>query len=159
MKTIKNAPFYLVIVAVVKEQFKNCSTAFKVGEEWVVEQSCIRTPGYDKANEIFVKKRSSVSFMGYEVFKVEMDKFDFKVKTIVPNFKVGDIVIRKDAVAQTIASRVSSYSLSNGTVWYQDEWGDSQGLASGNEDAELRLATPSEIKKNSWALERKYEKV
>jgi hypothetical protein len=158
MKTIKNAPFYLIIVAIVKEQIINCGTILKVGEEWIVDQSQMRTTGYDRSDEFYVMKRSPISFMGYNVFKVPVKSFELQVKTIVPKYKVGDVVIRKDAVQQTIASRVSSYNLSHGSIWYQDEWGDSQGLASGHLEEDIRLATPEEIERCKWALERKYSK-
>jgi hypothetical protein len=159
MKTIKNAPFYLIIVAVVKEQIQNCGTTFKIGEEWMVDQSQMRTAGYDKPDEMYVGKRSPISFMGFNIFKVPVDKFELKVKTIVPKFKVGDVVIHIKANNQTIAQRISSYNLSNGTIWYQDEWGDSQGLASGYLEEDIRLANEDECKRSGWALERTYSKV
>jgi hypothetical protein len=160
MKTIKNAPFYLVIVAVINETFKHLGHEFIKGDQWVVDQSQMRTAGYDKADEVYVIRKSPVSFMGYNVFKLPENKFShYSVKTVIPKFKVGDIVMHINGGSSAIPSRISSYSLSHGSIWYQDEWGDSQGLASGNMEEYLRLATPEEIKKSSWALERKYTKV
>lgn len=160
MKTVKNAPFYLVIVAVINESFKHLGQDFTKGEQWFVDQSCIRTSGYDKADEVYVKRRSPVSFMGYNVFKLSKDMFShFAVKTIIPKFKVGDIVMHIKAGTPAIASRISSYNLLNDTIWYQDTFGDATGLASGHVEEDIRLATPEEIEKSSWALERNYSKV
>ena len=161
MKTVKNAPFYLIIVVVVQEDFTHCGCKFVKGEQWFVDQSQTRTSGYDKDDEVYVMKRSPISFMGFNVFKLPISKFShFAVKTIKPMFKVGDVVILKKATEQTIAFNVSSYNLSHGgSIWYQDSWGDSQGYASGHLEEDIRLATPEEVERSKWALDRKYEKV
>jgi len=159
MKTIKNAPFYLIIIAVVKEDFTHLNRKFAKGDEWSIDQSQTRTPGYDKADEVYVVKRSHISFMGFEVYRVPMKNFELQVKTITPKYKVGDIIIHKSAGSQAIPMRIASYELTCGEIWYQSDFGESQEMAHGMLESCSRLADEAECKRSGWALERTYKKV
>jgi len=151
MKTKDNMPFYLVVFAVLTEDYKPLNhITLKKGESLVVDQDATYTPGYDKPTDVFVKKKGT---MGYDVYKVPMNKLRFKVKKLVPKFKVGEVVIDNKSQRQDNAFRVASYNQAFDSIWYQDNWGHSQGLASGRMEYNIRKATPQEIEFNKSGID------
>src|SRR6185369_4188944 len=167
--TLENAPFYLVIVAVLKEDIKIMGTTFKKGEEFVVDQETMRTKGYTPEDAVFLKRRNAISSMGVDVFYMQFSTLEFKVKTIFPEFKIGDLIMRKSKIkvndivieqntSRFIPQKIGSYNLGNdGTIWYSTEFGDKTGTMSGFYESDIRLATAEEAQKAGYNMKISYE--
>lgn len=144
-------PFYLVIFAVLQEDYNPLSNVtLKKGESLVVDQDATYTPGFDKSDIVFLKKKG---VLGYDVYRVPMDKLKFRVRKLVPKYKVGEVVIDNRSKRQDNAFRVASYFQTHDSIWYQDNWGESQGLASGRMEYNIRKATEQEIEFNRSGIE------
>lgn len=157
MKTIKNAPFYLCIVGVFKEdwEFSSCFK-FKKGDEVIIDQTGSRTPGYTSDKDVMVGR---MGLQGFDCFNVPLEKLELKVKTIIPKFNIGDYFIHKNAGKQSMPSKISSYDYRMGSIWYQDEWGDKNNMASGLMEDNARLATDEECERVGVKVSRTYIKV
>ena len=157
MKTEKNAPFYLCIIGVFKEDYPFSSyLEFKKGEEVVIMQDDTRTPGYTSKEDVMIGRLDAVS--GFNCNYVPLDKLELKVKTIYPKFKVGDYIIHKNAGKQALPERISSYNYRMGSIWYQNEWGDKNNMASGLLEEYARFATDEECERIGVKVKRIYSK-
>jgi hypothetical protein len=93
-------------------------------------------------NEFNLMRRDMFGIVSFSVPK-SLCTCVFKV--VKSQFEPGQIVIKKGC---EIPFRITSIKWHRVDFWLQDGWGDSQNLASGAMESDVRLATDEEIVKN-----------
>ena len=93
--------------------------------------------------EVYVKHCA----YGVEVKTIARDEVTGMQRSkAVPTFKKGDYVVRRDAKANSLLTKLSGECWWNGyDIWYQSEWGTRTGLAGGFNENSIRLATEEEL--------------
>lgn len=104
--------------------------------------------------EMYIERPDVIGrhLFGIKNHKIE-DKIEINVQKIFLRFKRGDIVIRKDADKETIPTVISSHTLNNTYIWYQDTWGDYTNCSSGHDQETIRLASPQEIQQHKTFID------
>lgn len=139
---MKNQPVYYIPMVRMRMSFKPfCLDELKEGEEYPISDN------HNFCDEKMILIMISTN-MGCNIASVPKNHVDLFVKEVVPKFKLGQIVSKKNG-GQPF--RIYGYSLIQGSVWYQDGWSFATECASGCYEEDLREAT--EIENSSWEIE------
>lgn len=139
---MKNQPVYYVPMVRMRMNFKPfCLDELKEGAEYPISDS------HHSYDEKMISIMVSTN-MGCNIANVQKNHVDLFVKEVVPKFKLGQIVAKKDG-GQPF--RIYGCSLLQGRMWYQDGWSLATGFASGRHEEDLKEATEKES--SSWEVE------
>lgn len=84
------------------------------------------------------------------IIPISLDKVELLCQLIVPKYKLGDIVVKKDARDECGIFRIYEYTLLQGKIWCRDSWSVATDLEGGVFEENLRLATDEE--KTMWPV-------
>lgn len=144
---INEAAYYIPVVIALEDIKTTCGTLEK-DKEYPISMDNYFYGDIKPETHVFVMKNTKHAC---NILPVKIsDKIRMSVKTIMPKFKLGDIVCGLDGKSPF---RIYQYTIVHDEVWYRDGWGVGTNCESGRTESNIRLWEGDiDINNEGWAI-------